>query len=50
MKEFIYVLTNSPLHEQTMMIVWGVSVLTFYSVLVYGVGGLVFQNLKKIVR
>lgn len=50
MKEFIYVLTNSPLHEQTMMIVWGVSVLTFYSVLVYGVGGLVFQNLKKIVK
>lgn len=48
MKEFIYVLTNSPLHEQTMMIVWAFCVVSFYSLLVYGVGSLVFQNLKKL--
>ena len=49
MKEMFEIFMTSPLHIQSVLVVWGVCVVTFYSTLVYGLGYVVVSNLKKLI-
>jgi len=49
MKEMFEIFMTSPLHIQTVLVVWGLCVVAFYSTVVYGVGLVVVSNLKKVI-
>lgn len=49
MKEMFEIFMTSSLPIQTLLVFWGLCVVTFYSTLVYGVGMVVVSNLKKVI-
>jgi len=49
MKEMFEIFMTSPLHIQTLLVGWGLCVVTFYSTVIYGVGMVVVSNLKKVI-
>jgi hypothetical protein len=50
MNELIEIFMTSPLHQQIMLVFWGICVVTFYSVVTYTIGNVMFNTLKSFVK